>query len=198
MLRKLVPVAVPIAAILFLSACAGTPDAATPDAATPQNAPPPTATQDGAKAAAQDGAKAAAQVADTGVRLRLDTTDAEEARLWEVWKTCMFANGGQDLTDPGPQIGTSNRMLDVEGSPKAAHEKCQPKKPLPPVELDEKTNPRYAEQWKEMVQCLRKNGLKVSTTKPGEWTYDDQDGDSGIDVEALQDRCTLKVFGGRK
>ncbi|MEU1606479.1 hypothetical protein [Micromonospora matsumotoense] len=50
---------------------------------------------------------------------------------------------------------------------------------MPPVELDDRTNPRYAEQWEEMVQCLRKNGLKVTATKPGEWRYDSLNADDG-------------------
>ncbi|MEU1755594.1 hypothetical protein ABZ436_23440 [Micromonospora matsumotoense] len=196
MLRKLVPVAVPVGAILLLGGCTSAPDPVVPHAPTPQRTLPQDAAPTGTEAPAPGGDRSAA----TGVRLRLDTTDAEESRLWEEWKTCMFAHGGKDSTAPiGIKIGTSRRSLDVEGSPTAAHEKCQPKKPLPPVELDDRTNPRYAEQWQDMVQCLRRNGLQVTATKPGEWRYDSPNAGQDVDdVEALQDRCTRETFGARK
>jgi hypothetical protein len=190
--RRLVPLA---AALMFLAACGGTPEQAPPVASLPSAAP------SAAQPTVAGTSGPAGSGSTSGVRLRLDTSDAEEARLWEEWKSCMFANGGKELTaGMGAQVGTSNRLIDVENSPREAHEKCQAKQPLPPVELDERTNPNYAAQWQEMIRCLRKNGLMVHSDKPGEWTYDSSD-NSGIGVdtqESLQDRCMLEVFSGKK
>jgi len=188
--RKLVP----IAALAFLAACGSPPEQA------PAVASLPSVTSSAAPTRAASPPGTAEGGGPAGIRLRLDTSDGEEARLWEEWKVCMFANGGKELTDElGIQIGTSNRMLDVEKSPREAHQKCQPKKPLPPVELDERTNPNYPAQWQEMVRCLRKNGLMVHADEPGSWTYDGQD--SALDAddeEALQDRCMHEVFSAEK
>jgi hypothetical protein len=167
---------------------------------TPKAAEPRVATLNSAPASA-----APARTADAprGVQLRLDTTDDETARYWDVYQDCLLQHGVKQLPKNSDTIsvavGTGRLALDWKsGEPKAAYVACADKKPLEPVELDPDRNPRYAAQWQDNVRCLRRHGLMVHATKPGEWTYDESDTKVPDNQEQLEDQCILEAFGAKK
>ncbi|MFI9639111.1 hypothetical protein ACIG87_03450 [Micromonospora sp. NPDC051925] len=136
-----------------------------------------------------------------GVQMRLDTTDEETARYWDVYQDCLLDHGVKRQTDTGgvsAGVGSKGVLLDRSGEPKAAYVACAARKPLEPIELDPARNPNFAAQWQENVRCLREHGLKVHVTKPGEWTWDSSD--TGVpDNEAeIEKQCIVETFGAKK
>jgi hypothetical protein len=97
-----------------------------------------------------------------------------------------------------PGAAGPGRRLDQSGEPKSAYVACKNKLPLQPPELDEDKNPNYAQQWNDNVRCLRRNGMKVHVTNPGEWTWDDSNGVVPANEAALEKACILEAFGGKK
>lgn len=133
-------------------------------------------------------------------QLRLDTTDQERDRLFEVYDDCLVAHGvkvltGREQAAPAP-AGDGHRALDQSGEPKAAYLACADQLPLQPPELDEDKNPDYDAQWNDNVKCLRAHGLMVHVTKPGEWTYDSSDTVIPPNESELEKSCLLEAFGG--
>ena len=177
-------------ALAAVSACSSTSDQVDrPRVATLQSAPA--------------SAPPATKEAPEGVQLRLDTTEEETARFYDVYMDCLMKHGVKQLpNDPdsiGIAMGTRGVLLDWKsGEPKAAYTACAGKKPLQPVELDPDRNPRFAQQWQDNVRCLRRNGLMVHVTKPGEWTYDEGDHKIPDNQQQLEDQCMLEAFGAQK
>jgi hypothetical protein len=134
-------------------------------------------------------------------QLRLDTSDAESARLFSVYDDCLIAHGVKVLTGREGSVAAAasvdgHRALDQSGEPKAAYVACATKLPLQPPELDQDKNPNYAAQWNDNVKCLRANGLMVHVTEPGSWTYDSSDTVVPDNEAELEKSCLLEAFGG--
>ena len=179
-----------LTAVALVSACSSEKPAERPQVASINSAPSSTP------------ATAAATAQPQGVQLRLDTTEKESARLWDVYQDCLYANGVKELPkDSGPSVrmGSGKRALDLKsGEPKSAYAACKAKEPLEPVELDPDRNPNFAAQWQDNVRCLRKNGLMVHVTEPGSWTYDSSHGDLPENQEELEKQCIQETFGAKK
>lgn len=144
-------------------------------------------------------ATASTATADSGrPQLRLDMTDEDEQRLWTTYDDCLVAHGVKttSINQPGP--AGLGRRLDQSGEPKSAYRACANKLPLQPPELDQDKNPNYAQQWNDNVRCLRRNGLMVHVTKPGEWTWDNADNPVPDNEAEIEKSCTLEAFGGKK
>ncbi|GAA0587089.1 hypothetical protein GCM10010172_85210 [Paractinoplanes ferrugineus] len=122
-------------------------------------------------------------------QLRLDMSDEEQKRLYTAYDDCLVGHGVQVLVDR-----PDGRRIDDSGEPKSAYTACAIKLPLQPKELDPDTNPKFPEQWQDNVRCLRKHGLKVHVTEPGEWTYDD-DFQHVPDQDKLEKDCLQEAFG---
>jgi len=138
---------------------------------------------------------------EQGTRLRLDSTEQEQAKLLEEYRECLFQHGVKEKPNDPNRIapaGAAKRNLDESGEPKSAYVACAAKKPLPPVELDENANPNFAAQWEDNVRCLRAHGLKVHTTEPGSWTYDSSDTPVPDNEEQLEHDCLREAFSGKK
>jgi len=182
-----------IAATALLGGCGGAkPSAQQPDVASLSSAAPTTAGRP---------TTTAKGTGEQGTRLRLDSTEQEQAKLLENYRECLFQHGVKEKPNDPNRIapaGAAKRNLDESGEPKSAYVACAAKKPLPPVELDENANPNFAAQWEDNVRCLRAHGLKVHTTEPGSWTYDSSDTYVPDNEEQLEHDCLREAFGGKK
>jgi len=143
----------------------------------------------------------ASPAASTAARpqLRLDTSEEEANRFWTAYEDCLVGHGVK--VNPTDQAGAAGdgpgRRLDQSGEPKSAYIACAGKLPQQPPELDEDTNPNYAQQWNDNVKCLRAHGLMVHVTNPGEWTYDSADGQIPDNQSEIESACLLEAFGGQ-
>jgi hypothetical protein len=164
-----------VAALVLLSGCSD-----------PAPAKPEVATVAGP--AAEKSAPAATPAGQQRPQLRLDTSDEERKRLDTAYDDCLVGHGVKVL------IASPERRIDASGEPKAAYVACAAKLPLQPKELDPDVNPKFPEQWQDNVRCLRKHGLKVHVTQPGEWTYDD-DFQHVADQDKIEKDCILEAFG---
>jgi len=175
-----------LATLLTVSACAASPT-----------------TDDSGVASLSSGAPVAASTgatADSGrPQLRLDMSDEDKTRLWTLYEDCLVAHGVKvnPVDQPGAVGNGPGRRLDQSGEPKSAYTACKNKLPLQPPELDEDKNPNYAQQWNDNVRCLRRNGMKVHVTNPGEWTWDDNGVEPANESE-LEKACILEAFGAKK
>ncbi|GAA2616633.1 hypothetical protein [Paractinoplanes durhamensis] len=135
--------------------------------------------------------KSTQAAAETRPQLRLDTSDAEKARLATAYTDCLVGHGVKVLlTD-----GKGGRRIDDSGEPKSAYLACANKLPLQPKELDEQTNPKFAEQWQDHVRCLRKHGFQVHVTEPGSWTYDSDHPAHPPNEDQIEKDCIQEAFG---
>ncbi|GIF20030.1 hypothetical protein Ate02nite_27600 [Paractinoplanes tereljensis] len=161
--------------VVALSGCATTPSAAV----VPSLSSPPSTSS--------------APAADQRPQLRLDTSDEERRRLYTAYDDCLVGHGVKVLVNiPGPQGG---RRLDDSGDPKSAYLACASRLPLQPKELDEDANPNFAAQWNDHVRCLRKHGIKVHVTKPGEWTWDSETNVHPPNEDQIEQDCLREAFG---
>ncbi|WP_147432966.1 hypothetical protein [Catellatospora citrea] len=139
-------------------------------------------------------------------QLRLDMTKEEQDRLWMTYKLCLRDHGvkvNQERTDAVAAHGEDpGLILDLSsGEPKAAYVACEKKLPLQPPELDPDRNPQYAEQWNEHVECLRRHGIMLHVTSPGNAEFDDNAKDPGLSFDQevkVEKDCTMEAFGGKK
>jgi len=183
-----------IAATALLGGCGGAKPSAQQHDVASLSSPAPTK-------AGQQTTTTAKGASEQGTRLRLDSTEQEQIKLIEDYRECLFQHGVKEKAKDPNRIapaGTGKRNLDESGEPKSAYVACAPKKPLPPVELDENANPNFAAQWEDNVRCLRAHGLKVHTTEPGSWTYDSSDVQVPDNEEQLEHDCLREAFGGKK
>src|SRR5690606_36368960 len=94
--------------------------------------------------------------------LRLDSTEEESQRLWEVYWACLQTQGvpmnTKRVEHPGDQPPPDQNVADQYKKQYAA---CLYKMPLQPVEERPETNPHYADDYRAYVKCLNAHGLKV-------------------------------------
>jgi len=128
-------------------------------------------------------------------QLRLDTSDEERDRLFAAYDDCLVGHGVKVVAVQEAAPAGAKRRLDQSGEPKSAYLACADKLPLQPRELDPDTNPKFAEQWNDNVRCLRKHGIKVHVTEPGEWTYDDSGFVIPPNQDQIEQQCIQEAFG---
>ncbi|MEV1069359.1 hypothetical protein [Streptomyces sp. NPDC050263] len=184
-LRALFVPAAALVALAALSACGGKSDSGAAVASvdgTGTGTAVPSGTE-GAKTAAPDAGRP---------QLRLDTSQEEEARLFNVWSACI-----QDHGVPMQSIVKDGKQVPVNSDPAypAASKACLPKLPLDPPELDRAKNPDYMDDFRAEIACLHEAGVKVEPMADGEG-YSWPSG--GVDVPnlpELQQRCLIEAFG---
>jgi hypothetical protein len=128
-------------------------------------------------------------------QLRLDTGDEERNRLFTAYDDCLIGHGVKVVAVREAAPAGATRRLDDSGEPKAAYLACADKLPLQPKELDPDANPHFAQQWNNHVRCLRKHGIKVHVTVPGEWTYDSPDFVVPPNQDQIEQDCIREAFG---
>ena len=131
-------------------------------------------------------------------QLRVDTTEAEHARLSNIWVDCLHDRGVPIYQKGAGKITWRFPQSKPEDNPKA-WAACADKQPRIPASEDSSRNPHYAEDWHNYVKCLNRNSkvIKVVEGGPGDWTYANDDG-SQADLEAfdvVDHNCELQVFG---
>jgi len=132
---------------------------------------------------------------DQRPQLRLDTSEAERQRLFAAYDDCLVGHGVKVVAVREAAPAGAKRRLDDSGEPKSAYLACANKLPQQPRELDPDANPKFAEQWNDNVRCLRKHGIKVHVTAPGEWTYDDSDFVIPPNQDQIEQQCVQEAFG---
>ncbi|WP_116215315.1 hypothetical protein [Streptomyces olivoreticuli] len=127
-------------------------------------------------------------------QLRLDSSQEEEARLWNAYNACLKTNGVEMQPRPGGGEGPAEG-----GEPKAAYDKCQVKMPLLPPEMDEKKNPQYLDNFRDWVRCINSKGVPVKGKPDGSgWEYAGESGKSETEVNKIANDCKVETFGGGK
>ncbi|MCX4903713.1 hypothetical protein [Streptomyces sp. NBC_00878] len=130
---------------------------------------------------------------DTGrPQLRLDTSDAETARLNQIFFRCLYEQGVPGGTKPGSTGISVN--ADIRKYP-AAYKACKSKWPLQPPELDQAKNPHYMDDYREYIRCLNAGGLKVKALPDGGgWNYDGESDLTEAQQHKLDRDCELKAY----
>lgn len=165
-------------------------------------------------AAPSAGASSAAAAGQGRPQQRLDSTDEEVHQLRQVWYQCMKDHGGKftvitkdDVArnpnkgikdyEIGSLVPQGEQYKDGPGwtEPRRA---CVSKEPLAPPELDPATNPTYADDWKEFIDCLRAGGLKITPIKTAEGKDDVNMAGNGnvpdAEITKIYKTCELKAF----
>ncbi|MCX4903714.1 hypothetical protein [Streptomyces sp. NBC_00878] len=140
------------------------------------------------------GSSTASADADAGrPQLRLDTSEAERARLTGIYFDCLHEKGVPGGRKPG--ASHFSPAGDAAKYP-AAYKACQSKNPLQPPEQDPAKNPHYADDYRDYIKCLNDGGLKVHALPDNAgWTYDSSVPTMSASAQDKLDRtCTLKAF----
>lgn len=112
-------------------------------------------------------------------RYRLDMSGEEKNRLVKAYGKCEAAHGYDGQPKPGWQAAKTK-----------AERACRTKKPLPEWEYDA-NNPKAEEFVHELVQCLRRKGVKyVDEASPKDGQYNVEFGGSGNDEESTDKGMT--------
>jgi hypothetical protein len=150
-----VPLTVTAAGLMALAACGQDSSVNTPHVA---SAP-------AGSSAASTTSSAAATSGEAGIQQRLDDSPQKVGELIRAYETCLHEAGAV-----GTWIPQLNYWkVDYEDSAKvtpAQLRRCESKRLLPPVELDPKKNPHYAEDDKADAQCIRDHGVRMTSDDP--------------------------------
>lgn len=134
-------------------------------------------------------------------RIRLDTTQLEEIRMYQGYLRCLKDHGvpiyskGNKMpeADPGtlwfPNMDVAKERPEVEKA-------CLGKKPLHPPELDPQKNPDYMDDYSEWIACDNRRGLKVDPLPDGGgWNY--KPGTTPPrNADQIDKECMIEAFGG--
>jgi hypothetical protein len=132
----------------------------------------------------------------------LDTRDEEMFRWWQAFFQCLADNGvpmGQKPASdgkPGTVLAPDNNTMDRKRY-SAQFAKCAQLEPLQPPELDPRTNPKYLDSYRAMINCLNSRGMKVSPLpNGGGWNYDGPQVLSAEQQSKVQFECQKEAFSG--
>jgi hypothetical protein len=132
----------------------------------------------------------------------LDTRDEEMFRWWQAFFQCLADNGvpmGQKPASdgkPGTVLAPDNNTMDRKRY-SAQFAKCAQLEPLQPPELDPRTNPKYLDSYRVMINCLNSRGMKVSPLpNGGGWNYDGPQALSAEQQSKVQFECQKEAFSG--
>ncbi|MCX4993616.1 hypothetical protein [Streptomyces sp. NBC_00568] len=135
-----------------------------------------------------------ADAASEGVQLRLDSTEEEKRQINNAYSACLKQAGVPTYTKGAPAGGAGEWIFPHRESPamKSADEACRSKRPLQPVELDPKRNPDFMDSFREQINCMNKQGVKVSVLPDGSgYNYV---GSLPPDYVRVEDDCLKKAF----
>jgi len=187
-IRRVPALLVPVTAVLALTAltaCGGNTDSGTDVASVTDTGTP------------SSGKAREKQTADPDAgrpQLRLDTTEEEEARLFNVWSACVHEHGVpmQSIVKDGKNVPDQTHRA----FPKAS-KACISKLPLDPPELDRAKNPDYMDDFRAEIACLHKAGVKVEPMADGEG-YSWPSGEVNVpNLTELQKRCLIEAFSDK-
>jgi hypothetical protein len=194
-LTVLIGVLVPV----VLSGCSADkePSGGAPVASVARSSPPATSDSDdpaGPEAGGQNDGQS------DRPQLRVDTSDAEHARLLGIWTTCLKQQGVPTYTKAGDGgVVWAFPEGEQKDHPKA-YQACRSKQPISPAATDPDRNPEYADDFRDYVKCINRDSkiIKVRQTKDG-WTWaddDTQESEAVMDAFTEVDQaCELEAFG---
>ncbi|MFJ6727440.1 hypothetical protein ACIQPQ_21310 [Streptomyces sp. NPDC091281] len=183
-------VAVGAFSLALLTGCGGGKDGAAtgsdPDVASLSSAP------------ANTSGSAGGTASDTGgsgrPQLRLDSSQEEKVKLSNAFNACLEKNGFhrfQKIIKDGFRVPNTE---DPTYTPAA--NKCENLMPLPPPELDPKTNPHYMDDYRKEIACLHRHHYMVIPLADG-GGWDLPEGPIPPNARELEKRCELEGFGGK-
>jgi hypothetical protein len=142
-----------VCAVMLLTACGGDSSTSGPQVASvakPSTTGP--VSSDAQKTAGAAGRRDAAQI-------RLDSTQAEVNRIDQRWFDCLMKNG----MPFGKQGGGMRVPAFSKDHPYPKAEKaCIALQPIQPPELSPKTNPKYQDQFRVFVKCMKERGVTIT------------------------------------
>lgn len=102
-------------------------------------------------------------------RARIDDTQEQLKAREQVYYQCEKDHGHR-MEGPG---GYAPDPADTSATAKAADQACENKRPLPPIEMDQATNPHYLDNYRTYISCINDHGDHVVATDPfgSGWTY---------------------------
>ncbi|MFI6338751.1 hypothetical protein [Streptomyces sp. NPDC050535] len=127
-------------------------------------------------------------------QLRLDTSEEEETRLFNVWSACIHDHGVpmQAIVKDGKDVPEQSQRAYP-----AAAKACISKLPLGPPELDRAKNPNYMDDFRAEIACLHRAGVKVEPNADGEG-YTWPSGEVNVpNLSELQKRCRIEAFSDK-
>ncbi|MFS8204232.1 hypothetical protein ACLVWQ_36870 [Streptomyces sp. CWNU-52B] len=178
-------VLVPVAALLALStltACGEDSGSDTAVASVSDSGSPSSGTERAKKTADPDAGRP---------QLRLDTSEEEKMRLFNVWSSCIEAHGV-----PMQKVVKDGRHVPDNSDPgfPAAQKACIAKLPLDPPELDRAKNPHYLDDFRAQIACLHKAGVMVEAMSDGEG-YSYPSGEIDVpNLQELEKHCLIEAF----
>jgi hypothetical protein len=182
-----------LAAVTVLTGCGGSgaasgsqplavaslPASADPSASAPADAPAPGAQP--------------SNTASGRPQIRVDTSAAEVQQLTQAWAQCLKDHGAPFIVIPGK--GNILGLAPGGTTPPAAYTACEGKQPLFPPSEDPATNPDYARDWRDEINCVNSYGPenKVVSTTVGTWTFATST-QTGPSAQILR-TCEIRAFG---
>lgn len=127
-------------------------------------------------------------------QLRLDTSEEEKTRLFNVWAACIHEHGvpTQGIVKDGRDVPDQSHRAYP-----AAAEACITRLPLDPPELDRTKNPHYMDDFRAEIACLHKAGVKAEPMADGEG-YTWPSGEVNVpNLPELQRRCHIEAFSNK-
>ncbi|MCM2422632.1 hypothetical protein [Streptomyces sp. RKAG293] len=176
--------------LILLTACGGT------DGKTEKDVGIASIDSPAASGATDKGGSGTPAASDAGrPQLRLDSSKEEVTRLWNAWAACLEQKGFHHFQD----VIKDGRRVPVQEDPAypAARQKCESKAPLGPPELDKDRNPKYADDWREWIDCMHRRKYMVIPL-PNEGGYNFPDGPIPPNARQIEDECQMEAFGGKK
>ncbi|MFG2374916.1 hypothetical protein ACGFY9_25985 [Streptomyces sp. NPDC048504] len=140
------------------------------------------------------GASASASAAKESGRpqLRVDSTDEERTRLYQIWTNCLHDHGVPAGHKPG---STEWSLAASPGKYPAAMNACVSKRPIEPPEEDPATNPHYMDDFRTYIKCLNDGGLKVKGLADGSgWNFDGESSLTEAQRSKLDKDCEVKAY----
>ncbi|MFC4502396.1 MULTISPECIES: hypothetical protein [Streptomyces] len=127
-------------------------------------------------------------------QLRLDTSEEEENRLFNIWSACIHEHGVpmQDIVKDGKNVPDQTHRAYP-----AAAKACIGKLPVGPPELDRAKNPHYMDDFRAEIACMHEAGVKVEPMPDGEG-YTWPSGEINVpNLPDLEKRCRIEAFSDK-
>ncbi|MEU6220467.1 hypothetical protein ABZ845_23560 [Streptomyces sp. NPDC047022] len=125
-------------------------------------------------------------------QIRLDSSQDEINRMEEAYVSCLKQLVGPDYKQKWVEAAKS-------GKPRPGEKECHSKDPLQPPELDPDKNPHFADDTREMVNCMNSKGIKsVVDTQQSGWGLVSGDEMSLPGFDDAIRTCQVKAYGGHE
>lgn len=192
-LRLVLPTLVP--AILLLAGCSGNGQ----ESASAVASIPTATSQASTSNAAQP--PASADLESKRPQFRVDTTEAEKARLISVWGACLKRQGVPTYEKGDAEARFILTEADPADYPKQ-FKACAGKEPLYPAAMDPARNPNYNDDMRNWVKCINRESptIKAIGTDDGPRVKDASTYNNASDVvrqkyDEVERNCQYEAFG---